>query len=134
MGNYVIDFELRPPVTIIGGDTGTGKSLFWRWLTVQVKLPENRNIFEDIKLLNFSSDIDDIVNKKNRLFVIDQADVLLQGSPDIVEHIALDVDNEYVIMCRSSFDFDVSPNHYATIVEANGVFTLNYRFNVKGWY
>ena len=60
MGNYVVDFELRPPVTILGGDTGTGKSLFWRWLTVQVKLPENRNKLKNIKLLNYSSDIDDI--------------------------------------------------------------------------
>jgi len=134
MNPYKVDFNLRPPVTIIRGDTGSGKTLFCQWLKLQKRLPENRAKYKNVILMDHGSDIQDIVGKKGKLFVVDNADFLLENATDIVEHIATDYDNNYLIICRRAYDFDASPNHYATIVETDGLFTLDYRFNVAGWY
>jgi len=133
MKPYIVDFKLRPRVTIIRGDTSSGKSLFYQWLLVQKQLPENKEKYSNIVLLNHTSDIRDIVGKEGKLFVIDNADLLLEDAPDMVGHIAADYPNEYLIICRRAYDFDASPNHYATIKEVRGVFTLNYQFDVEGW-
>ena len=134
MKPYSVDFELRPPITIIQGDSSSGKSLFYQWLDAQRRLPENKEIYENVVLLNYSSEINDIVEKKGKLFVIDNADVLLYDAPDMVEHIAMDYDNQYLIICRRPYNFGISPNHYATIVEHDNQFTLNYEFDEDGWY
>jgi len=134
MKPYRVDFELRPPITIIQGDSCIGKSLFYQWFDVQRRLPENKEKYADVVLMNRSSDIKDVLGKTGKLFVIDNADVLLCDTPDIVKHIALNYDNQYVIICRRPFNFGMSPNHYATIVEQGNQFTLNYDFNMDGWY
>jgi len=134
MKPYIIDFELRPPITIIQGNSSTGKSLFYQWFDAQRRLPENKEKYANVILLNYSSEINDIAGKTGKLFVIDNADILLYDMPNIVEHIALDYDNQYVIISRRPYNFGMSPNHYATIIESNNRFTLNYEFNVEGWY
>ena len=134
MEPYGVDFELRPPITIIQGDSSTGKTLFYQWLDAWRRLPENKEKYANVVLLNHSSEINDILGKVGKLFVIDNADILLCDTPDVVEHISLDYDNQYVIICRRPYNFGMSPNHYATIVESDNKFTLSYEFNVDGWY
>ena len=134
MEPYAVDFELRPPITIIQGNSSSGKTLFCQWLDVQRRLPENKDKYSHVVLLNYSSDINDISGKKGKLFVIDNADILLYDSPHMVDHIALDYDNQYIVICRRPYNFGMSPNHYATIIERDNIFTLNYEFNMDGWY
>ena len=134
MKPYTIDFEFRPPITVIQGDSSTGKSLFFQWLDAQRRLPENKEKYANVTLLNHSSDINDILGKTGKLFIIDNADILLYDVPEIVEHISLDYKNQYVIICRRPYNFGISPNHYAVIVEKDNLFTLQYDFNVEGWY
>jgi len=74
MKSYVFDFDLRPPITVIHGNAPSGKSLFWQWLAVQKQLPENKRKYADVVLLNYLSDVRDIINKKDKLFVIDNTD------------------------------------------------------------
>ena len=125
---YKIDFELCPPITVIKGHSGSGKSLFLYWMNIQKRLPENKDKYSNIIMMNQESDIRDILGKQGKLFIIDNADVLFKDVADIIEHIASDRDNNYLIMCRRSYDFDISPNHFAIITENSGVFTLHYRF------
>ena len=133
VNGYKFDFDLRPPVTVIWGDSSSGKSFFWQMLSLYKSLPENSESCSNIELLNYSSKIETVLTQTGKLFIIDNADALLQDKPDIAEHISVDYGNNYVIMGRCAFNFGVSPNHYAVILEENKVFTLHYEFNVKGW-
>jgi len=133
VNGYKFDFNLRPPVTVIWGDTSSGKSFFWQMLSMYKYLPENCESYSNIELLGYNSKIENVLTQTGKLFVIDNADTLLQDKPNVVEHITVDYNNNYVIMSRCSFNFGVSPNHYATIVEKDKLLTLDYQFNVKGW-
>jgi len=133
VNGYKFDFKLRPPITIIWGDTGSGKSFFGQMLSLYKSLPENIESYSNIELFNYNSKIETILIQTGKLFVIDNADFLLQNKPNIVEHISVDYNNNYVIIARCSFNFGVSPNHYATIIEKDKIFTLDYQFNVEGW-
>ena len=134
LDSYTVDFDLRPPITIIRGNTGSGKSLFWQWFGDQKDLPENSAKYANIEFLNQRSDTSSIIGKTGKIFIIDNADILFRKHPEVVEHIALDRDNQYVIMCRRVYDLDVSPNHYAVVAENDNIFTLQYQSSVEGWY
>jgi len=134
MKAYTFSFELRPPITVVDGDSGVGKSLFWRCLLAIKQLPEYKNKYTDVILMNRDTDIKTILGSKDKLFVIDNGDILFDEAPEVVEFISLDALNQYIIMCRCDYNFEISPNHYANIVEVDNKFTLSYEFNLRGWY
>jgi len=132
---YMFDFELRPRATIISGDTGSGKSFFCHCLKEASNDPENRGRFSNFVLFEHNlEDIESIRQKKDKVIIIDNADRLLADNAGLIEHIATDYDNQYIIIGRRLYDIDVSPNHHATVKEKDGKFTLDYKWNVPGWY
>ena len=135
MKPYFVDLELRPQITVVKGFSGSGKSLICGWLAIQKMLPENTGIYDHVVIFNYlSSNIGTMTALNSKLIVIDNADILLENQPRLLNHIASDMSNQYLIMARCPLDLGLSPNYYATLVEEGKRFSLDYRFSVKGWY
>ena len=95
--NFVLDLKLDSNVIFISGDSGTGKSAVYSFL-FEYSSEDSR-----IRCLNYVDHNKDyketIRNAKGRLFVIDNADLLLDDT--MRKHIALDSDNQYIIIGRN---------------------------------
>ncbi len=95
--SYEVDFVLEANITFIAGDSGTGKSAVFSFL--QEMAAENRTI----KCYNYLDKKTGykaaIKNSKDKLFIIDNADILLDD--DMRWHIATDGKNQYILIGRN---------------------------------
>ncbi len=95
--NYIIDFQLESNVTFITGDSGTGKSAVFSFL--------NEYSAEDgrLRCINYTNRntrySNAIRNSKGKLFVIDNADILLDER--LRHDMAFDTQNQYIIIGRN---------------------------------
>ena len=96
-GKVNFNFEVRTGLTVITGDSGTGKTRF-------VSLLRSKCIVDGIKSIIFIDwqDTEDIIkvklNNRNKIIVIDSADVVLSDSD--TERIKNDRYNQYIILGR----------------------------------
>ena len=95
--SYVVDFTFDNNITFIQGDSGVGKSAVYSFLE-ELSAEDGR-----IKCYNYL-DINKsykkaIPNAKGKLFVIDNADILLNDNWR--GRIALDEKNQYIIIGRN---------------------------------
>ena len=93
--NMGLDLDLDANLILISGDSGVGKSFVWQ-------IFENDKAFDDrVETINYK-DQKDVSQKikalKNKLIIIDNADVLLDD--ELRKHIAFDADNQYIIFGR----------------------------------
>lgn len=95
--SFVVDFHLDMNITLIAGDAGEGKSFVYRML--KELSAENKEIrcfnYLDIK----SNYKNSIKLSKRKLFIIDNADILLDDK--MRNYIALDSNNQYIIIGRN---------------------------------
>lgn len=95
--SFEVDLRLVLNVTFISGDSGTGKSALYSFL--QEYAAENKNVrcfnYLDQKKAYKNS----IKQSKGKLFVIDNADILLDD--DMRRYIAFDDKNQYIIIGRN---------------------------------
>ena len=95
--SYEVDFALETNVTFIAGDSGTGKSAVFSFL--QELAAENKKLRCFNYLDRKSNYKNTIKRSKEKLFVIDNADILLADS--MRWHIAMDDKNQYIIIGRN---------------------------------
>ena len=95
--SYDVNLNLDNNITFINGESGVGKSAVYSF--IQELTAENKNI----RCLNY---LDENKNYKNtikrskaKLFVIDNADLLLDNK--MRRYIAADTENQYVIIGRN---------------------------------
>ena len=95
--SYEVDFILEANITFIVGDSGTGKSAVFSFL--QELAAENKRIkcynYLDKKAGYKAA----IKNTKGKLFIIDNADILLDD--EIRWYIATDGKNQYILIGRN---------------------------------
>lgn len=95
--SFVIDIQLQNNITLISGESGTGRTLLYS--IIEELAAEDKRIkcfnYLDYKKSYKSS----IKRSKRKLFVIDNADILLDDS--IRSYIALDNNNQYIIIGRN---------------------------------
>ena len=95
--SFEVDFAIENNVTFILGDSGTGKSAVYSFL--QEMAAENKSIvcfnYLDLKKRYTTA----IKNSKEKLFIIDNADILLND--DIRWYIATDGKNQYILIGRN---------------------------------
>ena len=95
--NFVINFLLDSNVTFIAGDSGVGKTAVYSFLR-ELSSEDDRIIC--LNYIDRNKDyVDVIMRAKGKLFVIDNADILLNDN--IRHHIALDTENQYIIIGRN---------------------------------
>lgn len=119
--SFVLDFKFTSNITILTGDSGTGKTASFSFIKECMAL--NPDIM-CLNYLDYQKDIADIIKKANgKLIVIDNADVLLDD--DIRKYIALDDKNQYLIIGRNPKNlFTTKDNLFELISEVQGEQTI----------
>ena len=89
--SFIVDFEFTNNITILTGDSGTGKTASFSFIRECAAL--NPDIL-CLNYLDYQKDIREIISQVERkLIVIDNADILLDD--DTRKHISLDGKNQY---------------------------------------
>lgn len=96
------DIELRTPVVAVGGDSGTGKTLFFKALTDRQRAGFQRDVvLADYAVLNNQFTLLELIKRtENKLIVIDNADILMVGDVDWREVLQSDKTNQYLLFKR----------------------------------
>ena len=95
--SFIVDFEFTNNITILTGDSGTGKTASFSFIRECAAL--NPDIL-CLNYLDYQKDIREIISQVERkLIVIDNADILLDD--DTRKHISLDGKNQYLIIGRN---------------------------------
>lgn len=115
--SFVVDFEFTNNITVLAGDSGTGKTASFSFIKECMAL--NPNII-CLNYLDYQKDIVDIIKNANKkLIVIDNADILLND--DARKHIALDDKNQYLIIGRNPKNlFATKENLFELVSEKQG--------------
>ena len=95
--SFIVDFRFTNNITILMGDSGTGKTAAFSF--IRECMAVNPNIL-CINYLDYQKDIRDMISRVDgKLVVIDNADVLLDD--DTRKYISLDDKNQYLIIGRN---------------------------------
>jgi hypothetical protein len=127
---YEIELNLRDRITVISGDSATGKTFMY-------DLIQDADNTDDIVTLNYNSvktkanyeiAVDSIKNSRNKIFIIDQADDIQRENDEIMYAINTEAaDNTFIIMGRKpKLVYNVSD--IAEVNIQNNKVTLNYLF------
>lgn len=119
--SFVLDFEFTNNITILTGDSGTGKTASFSFIKECMAL--NPDIV-CLNYLDYQKNIGDIIrNTEKKLIVIDNADVLLDD--DTRKYIALDDKNQYLIIGRNPKNlFVTKENLFELMSEKQGEQTV----------
>lgn len=119
--SFVLDFKFTSNITILTGDSGTGKTASFSFIKECMAL--NPDIM-CLNYLDYQKDIESIIKgASGKLIVIDNADVLLDDS--VRKHIALDDRNQYLIIGRNPKNlFATKDNLFELISEVKGEQTV----------
>lgn len=95
--SFVLDFQFTNNITLLMGDSGTGKTASFSFIKECMAL--NSDIV-CLNYLDYQKNIGDIIRSvEKKLVVIDNADILLDD--DTRKYIALDSKNQYLIIGRN---------------------------------
>ena len=110
--SYDLVFEDR--ITLVGGDSGTGKTVLYEMLE-DLKLT---NEYHAIKLFNYKSEniLENLEKCRNNFIVIDNADILIDD--DIRRFINFEFSNQYMLFSRNCDGLNVSDKSFK-ILELN---------------
>lgn len=129
----VFHIQLRGRITIVTGDSATGKTLLCSRLN-SVKHDRNINAqrykADNVFILN-EDNIDKLKSQRNKLIIIDRAEILLDD--DMVLYINEDPGNRYLIFARKPIGIEATPNHFAEMQFVDGEIILHFEFDVEGW-
>ena len=125
--SFVVDFNFTNNITILTGDSGTGKTASFSFIKECMAL--NSDIM-CLNYLDYQKDITAMIKSAERkLIVIDNADVLLND--DIRKYIAVDDKNQYLIIGRNPKNlFATKENLFELVSEKQGEQTV---FKIKNY-
>lgn len=127
-GKYNFDFKLNGAITVICGDSSTGKTLFCNKLEYDAYLKGSKQY----KCINFKDkdDVDEIISRcRGKVIVIDNADILIDSK--LSKKIYRDRSNQYILMGHRVDRYNAGRKGIAIIMENNRNFTLRYIFMPK---
>ena len=113
--SFVLDFEFTNNITLLTGDSGTGKTASLSFIKECMAL--NPDIV-CLNYLDYQKNIGNIIrNIEKKLIVIDNADILLND--DTRKYIALDDKNQYLIIGRNPKNLFVTKENLFELVSEN---------------
>ena len=115
--SFIVDFNFTNNITILTGDSGTGKTASYSFIKECMAL--NSDIL-CLNYLDYQKNIGEIIrNAGKKLIVIDNADILLDD--DTRKYIALDDRNQYLIIGRNPKNlFTTKENLFELVSEMQG--------------
>ncbi len=116
--SYDLVFEDR--ITLVGGDSGTGKTVLYEMLE-DLKLT---NEYHAIKLFNYKSEniLENLERCRNNFIVIDNADILIDD--DIRRFINFEFSNQYMLFLRNCDGLNVSDKSFKVLKLEDNKITL----------
>lgn len=112
-GRISFDFKLREPITLVQGDSATGKTLFYK-LMQMISINDNNIIFINIDKIKETDMI--LKSAKNKLIIIDNADIVLTDKQ--AKSIREDKYNQYIIFGRDTERYYLGNRNLASLYES----------------
>lgn len=95
--SFIVNFSFANNITILTGDSGTGKTLAFSFIKECMAVETNLLC---LNYLDYQKNIKEIISReKGKLIVVDNADILLDD--DTRKYISLDDKNQYLIIGRN---------------------------------
>ena len=112
--------EFDDRITLVGGDSGTGKTVLYEMLE-DIRMTDE---YKAIKLFNYKSDdfLEAIKQCRNSFIVIDNADCLING--DVRRFINFELSNQYMLFLRNCDGLNVSDKSFKVLKFDNNKITL----------
>ena len=116
--SYELLFDDR--ITLVGGDSGTGKTVLYEMLE-DLKLTDE---YHAIKLFNYKSEniLENLEKCRNNFIVIDNADILIND--EIRRFINFESSNQYMLFLRNCDGLNVSDKSFKVLKMKNNRITL----------
>ena len=116
--SYDLVFDDR--ITLVGGDSGTGKTVLYEMLE-DLRLTDE---YQAIKLFNYKSDalLESMQQCRDRFIVIDNADILIDD--EVRRFINFDFSNQYMLFLRNCDGLNVSDKSFKVLKLNNNRITL----------
>ena len=116
--SYDLTFDHR--ITLVGGDSGTGKTVLYEMLE-DIRLTDEHKA---IKLFNYKSDdfLEAIKQCRNSFIVIDNADCMIND--DVRRFINFELSNQYMLFLRNCDGLNVSDKSFKVLKFDNNRITL----------
>lgn len=117
---FLYDLEFDDRITLVGGDSGTGKTVLYEILE-DLRLTDE---YKNIKLFNYRSDNfeNSLKQCKNNFIVIDNADILMND--EIRKFINFEFSNQYMLFLRNCDGLNVSDKSFRVLKFDNNRITL----------
>lgn len=117
---FLYDLKFDDRITLVGGDSGTGKTVLYGVLE-DLKLTEDYNA---IKLFNYKTDdfFERLRQCKNKFIVIDNADILMDD--ETRKFINFEFSNQYMLFLRNCDGLNVSDKSFKVMALCNNRVTL----------
>lgn len=148
-----INLLLRGKITMICGNSGTGKTLL---VSTLGDIKENKDDLDGLKSnidLNsleiiptdtkFEGSTSDgksalqkyIEERRGKIIIIDEADSRIESDNSIRNYIERDTDSLYVLIYRTTDikDIGITPANIATLQNKDNTISLNYAYDAGGW-
>ena len=117
---FSYDLEFDDRITLVGGDSGTGKTVLYELLE-DLRLTDE---YKSIKLFNYKSDnlLESIKQCRNNFIVIDNADILI--TDEVKRFVNFEFSNQYMLFLRNCDGLNVSDKSFKVLKLNNNTITL----------
>lgn len=117
---YSYDLVFDDRITLVGGDSGTGKTVLYEMLE-DLRLTDE---YKAIKLFNYKSDnfLESIKQCRDRFIVIDNADILIDD--EIRRFINFEFSNQYMLFLGNCDGLNVSDKSFKVLQLKDDKITL----------
>ena len=121
-GPVVFNLKFLTRVTCVVGNSGTGKSYLFSWLSKEAFIPSRKIKCFSLSNTDSTKLIDELKTYTGYLVVIDNGDMLL--TQDIRSFIENDFETQYLIFCRDVSGLGVVKGGCARLHNDSNEFTL----------
>lgn len=117
---FLYDLTFEDRITLVGGDSGTGKTVLYGMLE-DLRFTDE---YKMLKLFNYKSDnlLEAIKMCRNNFIVIDNADILIDD--EIRRFINFEFSNQYMLFSRNCDGLNVSDKSFKELIVDNNRVTL----------
>lgn len=117
---FSYDLEFNDRITLVGGDSGVGKTVLYEMLE-DIRLTDK---YKDIRLFNYRSDDfqETIKQCRDNFIVVDNADNLIND--EVRKFINFELSNQYMLFLRNCDGLNVSDKSFKVMKFDNNKITL----------